>query len=177
MGDPSLFWCSFIYINMDSWDFPVVQWFRLYPSNARGTGLIPGWGTKVTYVSWGGQKKKEHELLGICSISSVIIQLFVIYFATHIGIGVLWFLCPLDTLFWTKCLCLTVAPPCSHVEALITSMFVFRGGYLDIRVRWGHEGPHNRISAFIRRDTGEHVSLLYPIQGSREHTVSWWLTS
>ena len=93
MGDSSLSWYSFIYINMDSWDFPVVQWFRLCPSNARGTGLIPGWELR-SHMSHGVTKnwktKQNHELLGICLIFWVITQLYIIYFATHIGIGALW---------------------------------------------------------------------------------------
>ena len=36
-----------ILINIKSaWDFLAVQWLRLQVSNAGGSGLIPGWGTK-----------------------------------------------------------------------------------------------------------------------------------
>ena len=38
----------------------VVQWLRLpSPSNAGGAGLIPGWETKIQYVSW--PKKSKHK--------------------------------------------------------------------------------------------------------------------
>ena len=33
----------------------LVQWLRLYSFKARGTGLIPGWGTKIPHASWHGQ--------------------------------------------------------------------------------------------------------------------------
>ena len=29
----------------------VVQWLRFHASIAGGTGLIPGWGTKITYAT------------------------------------------------------------------------------------------------------------------------------
>ena len=35
-----------------------VQWLRLCASNARGTGSIPGWGTKIPHAAWHGQKIK-----------------------------------------------------------------------------------------------------------------------
>ena len=38
----------------------VVQWLRLYTSKAGGTGLIPGWGTKIPYAMWHGQKIKRN---------------------------------------------------------------------------------------------------------------------
>ena len=188
MGDPSLSWHSFIYINMHSWDFPVVQWFRLCPSNARGTGLIPGWELR-SHMSHGVTKNWKNKtkpwtlgyLFYILGYNSTLHYLFC-YSHWHRGSlsmrdSSIWFLCPLDTLFWTECLCITIAPPYSHAEALIPNMLVFRDGHLDIRVRWGHDGPHNRISAFIRRDTGEHVSPV-SIQGSR--STPWagvWLHS
>ena len=34
----------------------MVQWLRLRTSNARGTGLIPGQGTKIPHAVWCGQK-------------------------------------------------------------------------------------------------------------------------
>jgi len=33
-----------------------VQWLRLGASAARGTGLIPGEGTKIPHAAWYGQK-------------------------------------------------------------------------------------------------------------------------
>ena len=35
----------------------VVQWLGLYASTARGTGLIPGQGTKIPQATWHGQSK------------------------------------------------------------------------------------------------------------------------
>ena len=32
-------------------EFPVVQWLRLWASNAGGTGSIPGWGTKIPHAT------------------------------------------------------------------------------------------------------------------------------
>ena len=37
----------------------VVQWLRLCASMAGGTGLIPGWGTKIPHAAWHSQKKKK----------------------------------------------------------------------------------------------------------------------
>ena len=37
----------------------MVQWLKLHASNAGGTGLIPGQGTKILYALWRGRKKKE----------------------------------------------------------------------------------------------------------------------
>ena len=37
----------------------MVQWLRLCASTAGGTGLIPGWGTKIPHAVWYGQKKKR----------------------------------------------------------------------------------------------------------------------
>ena len=37
----------------------VVQWLRLHPSIAGGTGLIPGLGTKIPHAAWYGQKNKR----------------------------------------------------------------------------------------------------------------------
>ena len=39
----------------------VVQWLRLCTPNARDTGSIPGWGTKILYVV--GQKKEKKKTL------------------------------------------------------------------------------------------------------------------
>ena len=33
---------------------------RLHASNARGTVSIPGWGIKMSYAMWYGQKKKKN---------------------------------------------------------------------------------------------------------------------
>ena len=38
-----------------------VQWLRLQAPNAGDTGLNPGWGTKILYATWFGQKKKKRE--------------------------------------------------------------------------------------------------------------------
>ena len=35
------------------------QWLRLCAASARGTGSIPGWGTKVMYAGQDSQKKKK----------------------------------------------------------------------------------------------------------------------
>ena len=39
------------------------QWLRLCAASARGTGSIPGWGTKVMYAGQDSQKKKQVERL------------------------------------------------------------------------------------------------------------------
>ena len=36
-----------------------VQWLRLHVSNTRGTGSIPGRGTKILQAAWYGQKRKK----------------------------------------------------------------------------------------------------------------------
>ena len=36
----------------------VVQWLRLYASNARGTGSIPGYGTRISHAAQVSQKIK-----------------------------------------------------------------------------------------------------------------------
>ena len=38
-----------------------VQWLRLHPFPARGTGSIPGQGTKSLHVEWHHQKKRVGE--------------------------------------------------------------------------------------------------------------------
>ena len=35
----------------------VVQWLRFWAANARGTGSIPGQGTKIPYAAWGDKMK------------------------------------------------------------------------------------------------------------------------
>ena len=37
----------------------VVQWLKLFTSNAGGVGLIPGWGTKIAHAAEHGQKWKK----------------------------------------------------------------------------------------------------------------------
>ena len=39
----------------------MVQWLRLYVSNAGGSGLIPGWGTKILHAAWCSQKNKTKQ--------------------------------------------------------------------------------------------------------------------
>ena len=41
------------------WDFLVVQWLKLCASNAGGSGLIPGWGTKFPHAVRFSQLKKN----------------------------------------------------------------------------------------------------------------------
>ena len=38
-----------------------VQWLRLRAPNAGGTGLIPGWGTKILPATWRGLKNKKKD--------------------------------------------------------------------------------------------------------------------
>ena len=40
--------------------FLVVQWLRLHSPNAEGTGLIPGWGTKIPHATQHSQIKREN---------------------------------------------------------------------------------------------------------------------
>ena len=40
----------------------MVQWLRLHASNTGGTGLIPGWGTKILHASQFSQKKKKSQI-------------------------------------------------------------------------------------------------------------------
>ena len=40
----------------------VVQWLGLYASTARGTGLIPGQGTKILQATHGVAKKKKERI-------------------------------------------------------------------------------------------------------------------
>ena len=37
------------------------QWLGLHPSTARGTGSIPGQGTKILHTAHPGKKKKKEE--------------------------------------------------------------------------------------------------------------------
>ena len=38
----------------------MVKWIRLHAFNARGVGLIPGQGTKITYAGMAKKKKVQH---------------------------------------------------------------------------------------------------------------------
>ena len=38
----------------------VVQWLELCTSTAGGTGLIPGWGTKIPHSTWCSKKNNSH---------------------------------------------------------------------------------------------------------------------
>ena len=42
-----------------SWTFLVVQWLRLHISTSRGTGSIPGQGTKIPHTAQRGKRKKK----------------------------------------------------------------------------------------------------------------------
>ena len=52
------------------WISLVAQWLRLHASFAGGTGLIPGWGTKIPHAVGQGQKTKQDQktpsMLGTC---------------------------------------------------------------------------------------------------------------
>ena len=39
--------------------FLAAQWLKLCASTGRGTGSIPGWGTKIPQTMWHGQKKNK----------------------------------------------------------------------------------------------------------------------
>ena len=41
----------------------VVQWLRLWASNAGGSGLIPGWGTKILHAMKYDQKKEKENIM------------------------------------------------------------------------------------------------------------------
>ena len=47
----------------NSWGFLVVQWWRLHTFPAGGTGVIPGWGTKIPQAEYQGQKEKKTAIL------------------------------------------------------------------------------------------------------------------
>ena len=47
---------------MPSSDFPGVLLVKTSPSNARGEGSIPGWGTKIPQALW-GQKHEQKAIL------------------------------------------------------------------------------------------------------------------
>ena len=44
---------------VDSGTSLVVQWLRCHTPNAGCVGFIPGWGTKILYVTWPKKKKKK----------------------------------------------------------------------------------------------------------------------
>ena len=46
-------------IRIDTGTSLVVQWLGLCASTTGGTGLIPGWGTRILHATWRGQKKKK----------------------------------------------------------------------------------------------------------------------
>ena len=48
------YWCIFKKLIMGT--SLAVQWLRLRASTAGGTGLIPGWGTKILHDAQRGQK-------------------------------------------------------------------------------------------------------------------------
>ena len=37
----------------------MVQWIEFHAPTAGGTGLIPGWGTKIMLALWHGKEKKK----------------------------------------------------------------------------------------------------------------------
>ena len=39
----------------------MVQWLRLYTSNAGSTGSIPCFGTEIPHAAWQGQKKEKEK--------------------------------------------------------------------------------------------------------------------
>ena len=39
----------------------MAHWLRLHASTARGTSVVPGWGTKIPHAVWHSQKKKKKE--------------------------------------------------------------------------------------------------------------------
>ena len=47
----------------------MVQWLGLHAFNTEGAGLIPGWGTNVSQITWHGRKKKKDQNLGDCTCS------------------------------------------------------------------------------------------------------------
>ena len=57
-----------------------VQWLRLHASIG-GTGLIPGWRTKIPHVLWHSQKKRSNE--NSCFINTFYVP-YVIYTFTYI---------------------------------------------------------------------------------------------
>ena len=56
-----------------------VQWLGLPASTAGGTGLIPGWGTKIPCATWQGQKKKKKIKKKKCSLMT-----FLFYVINHV---------------------------------------------------------------------------------------------
>ena len=46
-----------------SWDLPGGSAVKTSPSNARGAGLIPGWGTKIPYALWSKKQNITEAIL------------------------------------------------------------------------------------------------------------------
>lgn len=65
-ADPSLLYIwaklDFFYQNQRIGDFLVVQGLRLCTSTARGTGLIPDWGTRILHAARGSARKERTKL-------------------------------------------------------------------------------------------------------------------
>lgn len=53
----------FLQLQIFAGNFLATQWLRPHASTAGGTSLIPGQGTKVLHVIWGGKKKKSQILV------------------------------------------------------------------------------------------------------------------
>ena len=49
-------------------DFPSSPVVKPLPSNAEGTGSIPGWGTKIPPATQWGQRKRKDESGESCSV-------------------------------------------------------------------------------------------------------------
>ena len=68
---------------------PAVQWLGLCPSTARGTGSIPGQGTKIPHATWQcSQKKKKKVKLSFASFVSVLPR--DPHFFKTVGEGAMW---------------------------------------------------------------------------------------
>ena len=52
-----------LYQEIQSRDFPAVQWLRLRALDAERTGLIPDQGTKIPHATQRSQKKKKRNIL------------------------------------------------------------------------------------------------------------------
>ena len=60
LGTPDLLQRTFKRHVLGTFLFLMVQWLRLLPSTAGGTGSIPGWVTKAVHASWHSLKKDMH---------------------------------------------------------------------------------------------------------------------
>ena len=60
------------------WVFLSVQWLRLCASTAGSVDIIPGWGTKILYITWHSQKKFSKYIIknpyGHIGLSSALLQ-------------------------------------------------------------------------------------------------------